>query len=283
MTAAASTDAFPAQRVRTPFGAVQWRESGQASAVTHVLLHGIGSGSASWLAQLTWVQDREDLRVLAWDAPGYGQSDPVANASPQALDYARHLWAWLDALHATSAVVLVGHSLGCLMAASAAALAPERMQGLVLLAPARGYGDAPAPVREEKLRTRLETLARLGPEGMAAERAHAMLSPTARPEQIEAVRATMAQIQVAGYTQAAHMLANAVLARDLAQVQCPRWVASGEADGITPASACQAVAQDAGVTWQSLGPVGHACAIEAAAAVHTLLGWDQPARSERVA
>ena len=118
---------------------------------------------------------------------------------------------------------------------------------------------------------------------MAAERAHAMLSPNARPEQIEAVRATMAQIQVAGYTQAAHMLANAVLARDLAQVQCPRWVASGEADGITPASACQAVAQDAGVTWQSLGPVGHACAIEAAAAVHTLLGWDQPARSERVA
>ncbi|GAB3186264.1 alpha/beta fold hydrolase [Hydrogenophaga aquatica] len=265
-------DRFPAQCVETAGGRVQYRSAGKASAVTHVLLHGIGSGSASWVYQLLQAQDRPDLRLLAWDAPGYGASTPVAPPSPLASDYALRLWQWLDALGVTDAVVLAGHSLGALMAASAACMRPAQVSRVVLLSPARGYGDAGPQEREEKLASRLGTLERLGPQGMAAARGAAMLSPHAAPELIEAVRDTMAQVDPAGYAQAARMLSNGTLLRDVAALTCPVSVASGEADTITPPAGCSLVARQAGQDWLNLGSVGHACPLEAPAPVNALLG-----------
>lgn len=274
MSNGSSLSRFPLQRLQTSSGLLQYRQAGLAQRVTHVLLHGIGSGSASWVEQLLAADDRHDLKVLAWDAPGYGDSTPVSPASPLASDYAARLWDWLDALDVHNPVVLVGHSLGCLVAACAAALQPMRIQRLVLLAPARGYGDAAPNERQDKLQSRLATLQRLGPEGMAAARAGAMLSGSATAEQIEAVRQTMSQVRVPGYTQASHLLANGVLGRDLARWQGPVTVASGAADVITPPQSCQQVARQAGVVWQDLGEVGHACPLQAAQAVNLLLGLD---------
>jgi pimeloyl-ACP methyl ester carboxylesterase len=263
---------FPVQRVATALGEVQYRQSGQAARVTHVLLHGIGSGSASWVEQLRAAEGRDDVRVLCWDAPGYGDTAPVGPASPVATDYAQRVWAWLDALEVREPVVLAGQSLGCLMVASATVMQPQRAQRVVLFAPARGYGDASPAEREEKLNARLGNLQRLGPAGMAAARASAMLSSSATPEQIEAVRETMSQVRVDGYTQASHLLSNGVLGRDVVQIRCPVTVASGEADVITPPASCQAVAQQAGVPWHNLGDVGHACPLQAPQAVNALLG-----------
>lgn len=251
---------------------VAYRASGADGAVTHVLLHGIGSGSGSWAFQLQAAAQAPGLRALAWDAPGYGPSTPLDGEAPDAGAYAARLWQWLDALGVDAPVVLVGHSLGCIMAARAAVLQPARVQRLVLLSPARGYGQAPQAEREDKLRKRLDMLERLGPAGMARERGAAMLSPQAAPELVAAVRETMAQVQVHGYTQAARLLDQADLAGDLARLDCPVQVASGNADTITPATACQAVAGAVGQDWQDLGPVGHACPLEAASAVNTLIG-----------
>ena len=147
---------------------VSYRESGSAQAVTHVLLHGIGSASGSWAYQLSAAAS-QPLRVLAWDAPGYGNSSRVQADWPRADDYAERLWAWLDALGVNTPVTLVGHSLGALMAARAAVQAPQRVQRLVLLSPAAGYGNAEPAVREQKLRDRLATLERLLARGYAGK------------------------------------------------------------------------------------------------------------------
>jgi pimeloyl-ACP methyl ester carboxylesterase len=250
---------------------VSYREAGSAQAVTHVLLHGIGSASGSWVRQLEAAQHKP-LRVLAWDAPGYGGSDAVSSDWPRAGDYAERLWAWLDALDVKTPVTLVGHSLGAIMAARAALQAPQRVQRLVLLAPAAGYGNAEPALREQKLRDRLTTLERLGPQGMATARAAAMLSPGAPAELVDAVRDNMAQVIPAGYTQAARLLAHGTLVSDLAQRHGPLVVASGNADSITTPASCQAVAQAAGVAWNDLGSVGHACPLETPGAVNALLG-----------
>lgn len=252
--------------------AVQYRQAGCAVLVTHVLLHGIGSGSASWVRQLQAAQPREDRRVLAWDAPGYGRSAPLEPQHPQAADYARRLWAWMDALDQHQPITLVGHSLGALMAAAATALQPQRVAALVLLAPARGYGDASEAERESKLGKRLTTLNQLGPQGMADARAAAMLSPDATPEMVDLVRDTMAQVHPLGYAQASRMLSTGRLDADLARVCVPLIVASGSADTITPPKACADVAQHKHLDWTDLGPVGHVCALEAAERVNQLLG-----------
>lgn len=278
MTPQLALQSAPLRRIACAPGHMGFRRAGQASQVSHVLLHGIGSASASWAYQLAASAPSTAVQVLAWDAPGYGESTPLAPAQPDADDYAQRLWAWLDALSVHAPVTLVGHSLGALMAARAARQQPARVHRLVLLAPANGYGDAPAGERERVRQTRLDNLQRLGPQGMAQARAAAMLTPDARPDWITAVRETMAQVHPAGYTQAVHLLADGCLSHDVRALPMPVAVASGDADGVTPAAACDRVAEAAGVARIALGPVGHACPLQAARAVNALL--DLPAWSE---
>lgn len=268
----AALQRFPTALALRPDEVVQYRQAGRSPRVTHVLLHGIGSGAGSWVRQLEAAEHRSDVRLLAWDAPGYGRSAALSPTHPNAGDYARRLWQWMDTLDQHQPVTLVGHSLGALMAAAAAVLQPQRVAELVLLAPARGYGDADEVEREAKLAGRLATLQKLGPQGMADARAAAMLSPDATPEMLDMVRDTMAQIHPAGYTQAARMLASGRLDADLARVSVPLIVASGSADTITPPAACADVAHRKNVAWTDLGPVGHVCALEAAERVNALLG-----------
>lgn len=262
------------QRVDTTFGATQYRHAGAPLAqTTHVLLHGIGSGSASWLMQLdAATHNAQHVGVLAWEAPGYGDSAPVKPHEPLAADYGQRVWAWLDALEVTRPITLVGHSLGALVAASAAAMQPERVSRLVLLAPAQGYGLAQAALRAQKLNDRLHALQTLGPKGMASKRGVAMLSPQGSAEQLTFVQSIMGQVHPAGYTQATHLLSQSDLATDLKHNMAPLVIASGRADGITPITSCQDLAARFSVPWQDLGEVGHACALEGAAPVNTLLG-----------
>ena len=266
MTLLEQIRAAPVLHQAVPGGQVRYRASGRGPAL--VLLHGIGSGSGSWIMQLTGLAER--CRVLAWDAPGYADSTPVAAAQPVAADYVRSMWAWLDAL-AVHRITLVGHSLGALVAAAAATAQPVRVASLILLAPAQGYARASAELRNQKRDERLAMLARLGPEGMGRERGANMLSATAGAQQIELAQAMMGSVNTAGYTQATHLLADGDLLSDLDRVSCPVRVASGSADTITPAAGCEAVARHAGAPYRSLGPVGHLCALEAAGAVNALL------------
>ncbi|MBC7707472.1 MAG: alpha/beta hydrolase [Rhodoferax sp.] len=270
---------FANASVTTAQGVVQYRRAtapGYTGGVTHVLLHGIGSASGNWLGQLLAASaaNAGACDVLAWDAPGYGASDPLSMAHPRATDYASRMWAWLDALSVDprQTFTLVGHSLGALMAAAATVQAPQRVHRLVLLAPAQGYGNAEPEVRQKRLSDRLAHLAQLGPAGMARKRAPAMLSAQASSEQLALVEQMMAAIDPDGYTQAAQMLSNADLASDLARVACPVTIASGSADTVTPPEGCEALARQIGTPYVSLGAVGHSCALEAAAAVNALLG-----------
>ena len=260
---------FPLQRISTPLGQVAYRSAGSEGQPLWVLLHGIGSASGSWLAQLQAAQ-RLGVRILAWDAPGYGQSTPVQPDQPLARDYAARLWAWMDAL-GCGPVHLVGHSLGCLMASAAAQAQPQRVKHLWLLAPAAGYGLADPQVRARKLQERLEKLQTLGPVGMAAQRASAMLSSAASAEQLAWVEHTMSQVIPAGYTQASQMLAGDDLASYLTGLACPVDVACGQADRITPAQGCAELAARLGLPFHLLGEVGHACPLEAADRVNDLL------------
>lgn len=268
MTLQERAQQWPAQVVSTAGGDIAYRRAGQGPLL--VLLHGIGSASGSWLRQLQALQNH--FTVLAWDAPGYGQSTPVEAEWPTAADYGARVWSWLQALGlAQQPIRLAGHSLGCLMAAAAVAQRPQAVERLVLLSPALGYGLADGAVRETKLRDRLANLERLGPAGMAEHRGAAMLSAQADAALVAYVKSIMAAIDPAGYTQAARLLANADLDSLLAAVTCPVTVASGSADTITPAAACEGLAQRVGAPYLSLGPVGHACALEAADAVNALL------------
>jgi pimeloyl-ACP methyl ester carboxylesterase len=262
LTHAEALAQFPEARIETAAGTIGYRFAGaqHQTATPVVLLHGIGSGAASWVRQLDTLGATR--RVFAWDAPGYGHSTPVAPHSPVAADYAASLAAWLDALGITRCV-LVGHSLGAIVAGAFAAREPRRVVGLLLVSPANGYGAALAQVREEKREARLAMLAELGPEGLARERSENMVSAHADEAAREWVRWNMARIVPAGYAQSTHLLANANLAADVERYRGRMGVAVGADDAITPPAACDRVAKAAHVSLQVIPRAGHAGYVEA--------------------
>ncbi|MDR6476690.1 pimeloyl-ACP methyl ester carboxylesterase [Paraburkholderia graminis] len=265
---------FPARQVELASQRVlSYREACETSdALPLVLLHGIGSGAASWVQQFEALS--ASRRVLAWDAPGYGESTPVAAASPAATDYANVLYEWLEKL-GIERCVLVGHSLGAIIAGSFAAMHPQRVAGLLLLSPAGGYGAASAEVRETKRDQRLAMLNELGPQGLAEKRSANMLSAHASDEARAWVRWNMSRVIPHGYAQATHLLANADLASDLARLK-GRYngrlhIAVGADDTITTPAACERLALAADTQLQVVPRAGHAGYIEASAAYTAII------------
>lgn len=255
---------------------VEYIEAGSVDApVSHVLLHGIGSSAASWIAQLEAAHTTHTTppaHILAWNAPGYGTSTALAESQPLAKHYATRLWQWLDASGVNHPFTLVGQSMGCLIAVAAAAQRPDRISRLVLFAPARGYGKANDDERTRRRDERLAALREHGPEGLAEKRGAAMLSPSAHPAMINYLRNIMRRVNPAGYTQATHMLAQSDIDSDLVGWTKPLVVASGNADGITPQASCMDIAARAGVAWTDLGAVGHGCPLEASVEANQILG-----------
>jgi pimeloyl-ACP methyl ester carboxylesterase len=217
--------------VRAGDAAFSYLEAGSGPAV--VLLHGIGSAAASFRYQLEGLSLR--FRVVAWDAPGYGASTPLAIEHPDTSDYAASLDAWLGTV-GIERCHLVGQSLGNLIAVRFAAEQPRRVLSLTLASVARGHGRLPPPERQRLLAQRLDDLTELGPHGMAAKRGPRLLGPEATETMRRMVIEIMARIPAEGYAQAARMLSTGDITADLARLpdELPIQIIVGQADVITP-------------------------------------------------
>lgn len=248
---------------------ISYRESGRRDAPALVLLHGIGSNSAAWRLQYAPLGKR--LRVVAWDAPGYGSSQPLPGASPGVFDYAQALGRLLDALGIKRAV-LGANSWGTCTAVGFACLYPQRVRGLVLGGPAAGAGAKSPEERAKLAQARIERIARLGPEGMRSADVARLLAPSARAELQQWVRSADG-LSVEGYSQAARMLAEADVVRDIAAVCCPVIVVSGEQDRATPPAehARRIAAAARRARFESLPDCGHLPHLEHAERFNTIV------------
>ncbi len=236
-----------------------------------VLLHGIGSDAESW-ARMIEVMD-PSIDVTAWNAPGYGDSEPLTNPLPTPEDYATRLAEFLDAL-GMKRVTLAGHSLGTLFAARFALRYPERVSRLALLSPALGYAVPPGEVLPSNVQSRVDDLQRLGATEFATTRAPKLVfRPEANSDIVAGVRRAMSAIKMPGYGQAVRALGAGTLLTDASRITIPTLVACGTQDIVTPPSNAQAT-YDAALTKHSLTLIpeaGHALPQQAPEAVARLL------------
>ena len=104
---------------------------GQGPAL--LLLHGFLQSSWAWRHNLAAFATRFTTHALC--LPGFGWSDKPLGASYRLPVQARRVLAWMDRM-AIAEAHIVGNSLGGALALQLAAVAPDRVQSLILVNPA---------------------------------------------------------------------------------------------------------------------------------------------------
>ncbi|MDQ3647074.1 MAG: alpha/beta fold hydrolase [Actinomycetota bacterium] len=129
--------------LRTKTGTLAMATAGTGRPL--VCLHGLGGTKASFLTTIADLAG-DDLRVIALDIPGFGDSVKPIGAPYDAKWFARTVIAALDALEIDSAH-LAGNSMGGRVAMEMGFQCPDRVDRLVLMSPAlawlRGRSWAP--------------------------------------------------------------------------------------------------------------------------------------------
>jgi len=168
--------------------------------------------------------------------------------------------------------VLVGQSLGAVMATAFALQEPDRLEALVLTSPASGYATRPGAGLPPSVQSRLDDLTLLGPIGLAEARSHRLLTDKASDLAREIVRQAMSEITPEGYLQASLLLAGADLPTMIRSVTTPTTVIWGAEDVITPPAGCRHIADSLpGAAAIELPRGGHAVATEYPSLFNTAL------------
>ena len=204
-----------------------------------LFLHGMGGGHHAWDLQLPFFSAR-GYAAHAWDQPGYGHS---AIVEPYDLEHVvlalKRLVESLD----SGPVVLVGHSMGGLIAQEAYARFPEMVKALALCftsaAFVGGSDFARNFVRE-----------RIGPldEGRSMAEIAARVMPTMRgsksdPEGVAHAQSIMSGIPPETYRKAVHLLTTFDRRAELPTIAVPALLVAGSDDKTAPPSIMQRMSE----------------------------------------
>ena len=119
-----------------------------------LLLHGIGGRALGWQAQLDALAS-QGWHALAWDMPGYGDSPML---QPYTFDVLADAAAELLDAHAVPHAVVVGHSLGGMVALQLWARHPQRVASLMLAGSSPAFGHGSGDFQQQFLAQRLAPL-----------------------------------------------------------------------------------------------------------------------------
>jgi pimeloyl-ACP methyl ester carboxylesterase len=240
-----------------------------------LLLHGIGGGRAIWQGPRgdggTWRALAEaGHRAVAIDLPGYGDSAAMgAPDLPALVAGVRAVMAELDAAR----TVLVGHSMGGMVAQELVAQDPRGVDALVLACTSAAFG---APGGDWQARFVAERLAPLdagqGMAGVAAALVPAMVSPGAAPGSAEFAAGVMARVPEATYRSALAAIVAFDRREALPRIAVPTLLLAGEHDRTAPAAVMQRMAaRIPGAAFATLENAGHIANVEQPAAFDAAL------------
>ncbi|MCC6420002.1 MAG: alpha/beta fold hydrolase [Gemmataceae bacterium] len=170
-----------------------WEEWGPADAPAVILLHPLGADHRAWLPAVVALQD--DYRLVTPDLPGHGRSSMPAEAGPAEIGTIADAVAAAIEEAEAGLSVLAGAGLGAAVALELAAKRPESAAGLALVDLTAG-GDGESPD------TGLAQMRKLGPQGVARQKAAAVRDPFIAG----AVRDQYRRIGAEGYLTAAAAL-----------------------------------------------------------------------------
>jgi 3-oxoadipate enol-lactonase len=202
--------------------------------LTHLLfLHGVGGGHHAWDAQLPYFS-AHGYAAHAWDQPGYGHSAVV---EPYDLEQvAAALERLIGSLGGGEPVVLVGHSMGGLIAQEAYARYPHRVKALALCFTSAAFVGGSTFARQF-IAERVGLL----DEGKSMAEVAARVMPALRgsksdPAGVALAERIMAHVPPATYRKALHLLTTFDRRADLPKIAVPALLVAGSEDRTAPPS-----------------------------------------------
>jgi len=241
--------------VQTPGGAVSYRETGHGPAL--FLLHGMNGNSRSWAQQFKAFADF--YRVIAWDAPGYGESDPVA---PDADAYAAQAAHLLDHLKVKRAHV-VGHSMGGVIAERFCARHLDRAVSLVLSGTHWGNAAPEGAPLAAKYARRLQELEEMPAEEYGKVRAGKMLPSSPPPEVFDLVAGVASEMRREGLLNGGQMVEKTDNRPFLPTLKLPVLIITGDRDPVVKPQRSEAMMEFLpSARAVSLPGIGHAAYLE---------------------
>lgn len=200
-------------------------ESGGGDALPIVFLHGVGSDKSVWRQQLDHFGGQR--RAVAFDYPGYGDSDP-APAGATRDDYARAIWSALDMLDVGRANIC-GLSLGGVVAIAMHYAAPERCASLILADTFAVHPDGKAIYERSAAAAETGSL-----RPMAEARVDFLVAQPAEEAVRHEVVETMAAIDPAAYRIGAEAVWLADQRERARAIRIPTLILCGDDDRPTP-------------------------------------------------
>jgi 3-oxoadipate enol-lactonase len=235
---------------------------GVASATPIVFLHGVGSDKSVWRPQLEHF--RYERRAVAFDYPGYGDSDPAIPDMTRD-DYAATILAAMTELGMDRAHVC-GLSLGGVVAIAMHAAWPKRIASLILADTFAEHPDGRA-IYERSIAASEDL------RGLAENRVDVLLAQPSAPDVRSEVVETMARIDPDAYRVGARAVWLAEQTDRAAAIRIPTLILCGAEDRVTPPSLSRSLAKlIPGSTCELIEAAGHICNLERPDEFNTLVG-----------
>ena len=211
-------------RIATSVGQIGVAEAGGGAETPLIFLHGVGSDKSVWRPQLEHFG--RTRRTLAFDYPGYCESDP-ARVDADHDDFAEAILAALDALGIGRPHVC-GLSLGGVVAIALHAAAPERIASLVI---ADSFAVHPEgrTIHDRSVNASMA----LGMRALAEQRAPLLLASTTPETVRDEVIATMAAIDPQAYRIGARAVWLADQRERVRHLRVPTLILVGSEDPVT--------------------------------------------------
>jgi 3-oxoadipate enol-lactonase len=202
---------------------IGYTEEGVGEATPLVFLHGVGSDKSVWQPQLEYLG--RTRHAIAFDYPGYGDSDPAPEGTTRD-DYAAAILFAMRALGVTKAHVC-GLSLGGVIAIALHHAAPDSCASLILADTFAVHPDGRG-IYDRSLAGSRDLPA------MAEARVDFLLAQPADPQVRREVIETMSRIDPAAYRIGAEAVWLADQRDRLGEIAVPTLVICGEDDKPTP-------------------------------------------------
>jgi 3-oxoadipate enol-lactonase len=199
-----------------------------------IFLHGVGGGHHAWEAQLPYFGGL-GYPSHAWDQPGYGHSPIV---EPYDLEYIAASLARLIESLADEPVVLIGHSMGGMIAQEAYARHPQLIKALALCFTSPAFAGGSSEFTKQFI------AARIGPldEGKTMAQIAAQLIPTMGSKSALAEK-IMAGVPPDTYRKAVRLLTTFDRRRELSGIKVPTLLVAGSEDKTAPPAVMEKMRQ----------------------------------------